>query len=109
MGMPLLSHPCFKAICVIALLNGLGDCSEGSASHQTSQFSSYEVTIPKRFGKQRRDMDSSDSNQVSYIISAMGKEHVVVLEKNELLLPKTSLCTHMPRMDLYITNRPQCR
>nr|XP_046202510.1 disintegrin and metalloproteinase domain-containing protein 9 isoform X1 [Oncorhynchus gorbuscha] len=106
MGMPLLSHPCFKAICVIALLNGLGDCNEGSASHQTSQFSSYEVTIPKRFGKQRRDMDSSDSNQVSYIISAMGKEHVVVLEKNELLLPEDfTVYTHAKDGSL-ITNRP---
>ncbi|KAL0978947.1 hypothetical protein UPYG_G00178280 [Umbra pygmaea] len=76
-----------------------------SASHQTSQFSSYEVTIPRHITKQRRDAD--DSKQVSYIISALGKEHVVVLEKNELLLPKDFTVYTYAKDGSLITKRPQ--
>lgn len=68
------------------MLHTLVDCCGGSVTQQTSQLSSYEVTVPRRISRQRRNQDSAD--KVSYIIQAQGKEHVVILERNELLLPE---------------------
>ncbi|KAJ8380000.1 hypothetical protein SKAU_G00007780 [Synaphobranchus kaupii] len=78
-----LSQRCIKVIWVLGLFYGLSD-SIGSASRQTSQLSAYEVTVPRRIGKQRRDLDGVTSGKVSYVIHAQGKDHVVVLEKNDL-------------------------
>ncbi|TRY96845.1 hypothetical protein DNTS_015414 [Danionella cerebrum] len=57
-----------------------------SDAQQTSQISSYEVTVPRRISRQRRNQESSE--KVSYVIQARGKERVVILERNELLLPE---------------------
>ncbi|XP_041088202.1 disintegrin and metalloproteinase domain-containing protein 9-like isoform X2 [Polyodon spathula] len=62
--------------------------SESSAFYQTSQLSSYEVTVPKLIGKSKRDLDNAVSKKVSYVIQAEGRDHVVHLEKNEQFLPK---------------------
>ncbi|KAJ7993795.1 hypothetical protein DPEC_G00258420 [Dallia pectoralis] len=106
MSMASFSHPYFQIICIISLLNGLGHCNEGSALHQTSQFSSYEVTIPRRIAKQKRDAAHSDSKQVSYVINTMGQEHVVVLEKNELLLSEDFTVYTYGKDGSLITKRP---
>lgn len=107
MGMTLFSHQCFKIVCLVALLNGIGDCSEGPASsQQTSQFSSYEVTVPRRIAKHRRDVDATESKQVSFIISAQGEEHIIILEKNELLLPEDFTVYSYSEDGTLVTQRP---
>ncbi|KAK2840658.1 hypothetical protein Q7C36_012237 [Tachysurus vachellii] len=79
-----LSPPHLQLLCVLFVC--VLDTTGGLAS-QTAQFSSYEVSVPKRIGRHRREQDGSVSNKVSYVIPAQGKEHVVILERNEFLLP----------------------
>lgn len=98
----------FRAACVLFLLCQLWDCSEGSAS-QTSQFSSYEVSIPKRINRQRREQDAAAANKVSYIIPAQGKEHVVILEKNNLLLPDDFTVFSYAKDGSLVTERPNMK
>ncbi|XP_051525814.1 disintegrin and metalloproteinase domain-containing protein 9 isoform X1 [Myxocyprinus asiaticus] len=95
---------CFRlsrSVCVLLLLI---DCSGGSVSLQTSQLSSYEVTVPIRISRQRRDQGSAD--KVSYIIQAEGKEHVVILERNELLLPEDFTVYSYAKDGSLVTERP---
>uniref|UniRef100_A0A671RSY7 Disintegrin and metalloproteinase domain-containing protein 9-like n=1 Tax=Sinocyclocheilus anshuiensis TaxID=1608454 RepID=A0A671RSY7_9TELE len=68
------------------MLHAFIDCSEGSVTQQTSRLSSYEVTVPRHISRLRRNQGSAD--KVSYMIQAQGKEHVVILERNELLFPE---------------------
>ncbi|XP_071755209.2 disintegrin and metalloproteinase domain-containing protein 9 [Centroberyx gerrardi] len=79
----------------------------GSASQQTAHFSSYQLTVPRPIGnKQRRDVDGAPPNQVSYAISVDGNEHVVHLERNDLLLPADfTVFSYSPDGSL-ITTRP---
>ncbi|KTF78268.1 hypothetical protein cypCar_00034624 [Cyprinus carpio] len=86
------------------MLHALIDCSGGSVSQQTSQLSSYEVTVPRRISRQRRNQDSAD--KVSYIIQAQGKEHVVILERNELLLPEDFTVYSYAKDGSLVTERP---
>ncbi|XP_042657406.1 disintegrin and metalloproteinase domain-containing protein 9 isoform X1 [Tyto alba] len=57
---------------------------------QVSLLSSYEVIIPQRLGRERREASnvSSVQDKVSYAIEIEGKEHTIHLEKNKELLPK---------------------
>uniref|UniRef100_A0A8B9P5C7 ADAM metallopeptidase domain 9 n=1 Tax=Apteryx owenii TaxID=8824 RepID=A0A8B9P5C7_APTOW len=55
---------------------------------QISLLSSYEVIIPQRLGRERREASSVSSVQVSYAIEIEGKEYTIHLEKNKELLPK---------------------
>ncbi|KAI1900829.1 hypothetical protein AGOR_G00053890 [Albula goreensis] len=96
-----------KVIWVLGLFYGLSDSSRNSASHQTSQLSSYEVTVPRRIGKQRRDLDGVASNKVSYAIQVQGKDHIVILEKNELLLPHDFTVYSYGKDGSLITERPR--
>ncbi|XP_072538624.1 disintegrin and metalloproteinase domain-containing protein 9 isoform X2 [Salminus brasiliensis] len=98
----------FRTASVLFLLCQLWDCSEGSAS-QTSQFSSYEVSIPKRISRQRREQDAAAGGKVSYIIPAQGKEHVVVLEKNDLLLPADFTVYSYAKDGSLVTERPNMK
>ncbi|XP_061115801.1 disintegrin and metalloproteinase domain-containing protein 9 isoform X3 [Conger conger] len=102
-----LPQRCIKVIWVLGLFYGLSDSTESSASHQTSQLSAYEVTVPRRIGKQRRDLDGVTSGTVSYVIHAQGKDHKVVLEKNELLLPDDFTVYSYGKDGALVTERPR--
>ncbi|KAM4836735.1 disintegrin and metalloproteinase domain-containing protein 9 [Thomomys bottae] len=55
---------------------------------QTSHLSSYEIITPWRLTRERREAPRPYSKQVSYVIQAGGKEHIIHLERNIDLLPK---------------------
>ncbi|XP_047573103.1 disintegrin and metalloproteinase domain-containing protein 9 [Lutra lutra] len=55
---------------------------------QTSHLSSYEIITPWRLTRERREAPRPYSKQVSYIIQAEGKEHIIHLERNNDLLPQ---------------------
>nr|XP_054364595.1 disintegrin and metalloproteinase domain-containing protein 9 [Mirounga angustirostris] len=55
---------------------------------QTSHLSSYEIITPWRLTRERREAPRPYSKQVSYIIQAEGKEHIIHLERNNDLLPR---------------------
>ncbi|XP_068931954.1 disintegrin and metalloproteinase domain-containing protein 9 [Petaurus breviceps papuanus] len=57
---------------------------------QTSHLSSYEIITPWRLVRERREAPRpySAQDQVSYVIQAEGRKHVVHLERNKGLLPK---------------------
>uniref|UniRef100_A0A803XW62 ADAM metallopeptidase domain 9 n=1 Tax=Meleagris gallopavo TaxID=9103 RepID=A0A803XW62_MELGA len=57
-------------------------------SLEVSQLSSYEVIIPQKLGRERRETSNVSSTQVSYAIEIEGKEYTIHLEKNKDLLPK---------------------
>ncbi|XP_060787213.1 disintegrin and metalloproteinase domain-containing protein 9 isoform X1 [Neoarius graeffei] len=103
MAVVLSSH--FHIICVLFVLF---DSTGGSAS-QTSQFSSYEVSVPKRISRHRREQDGTASNKVSYVIPAQGKDHVVILEKNEFLLPADFTVYSYAKDGSLITERPNMK
>lgn len=54
---------------------------------QTKHLSSYEIITPWRLTRERREAPRSSSKQVSYVIQAQGKQHVIHLERNTDLLP----------------------
>ncbi|KAM9475193.1 disintegrin and metalloproteinase domain-containing protein 9 isoform 2-T2 [Clarias gariepinus] len=81
--------------------------STGGSTSQTSQFSSYEVSVPKLISRHRRDQDGTD--KVSYVIPAQGKEHVVVLEKNNFLLPEDFTVYSYAKDGTLITERPNMK
>ncbi|XP_062399381.1 disintegrin and metalloproteinase domain-containing protein 9-like [Sardina pilchardus] len=93
-------------IFIIALAFDLLNCIKGSASQQTSRFSAYEVTVPKRIARQRRDLDTQDTGEVVYTIQAQGKEHVVILERNKVLLPRDFTVYTYDTDGSLITKRP---
>uniref|UniRef100_A0A2K6G5S6 Peptidase M12B propeptide domain-containing protein n=1 Tax=Propithecus coquereli TaxID=379532 RepID=A0A2K6G5S6_PROCO len=55
---------------------------------QTSHLSSYEIITPWRLTRERREAPRPNSEQISYVIQAEGKEHIIHLERNKDLLPK---------------------
>ncbi|CAN9512879.1 unnamed protein product [Ophioblennius macclurei] len=60
----------------------------GGESQQTETLSSYQLIVPRLIGgRLRRDVDGRPPDQVSYVISVEGIEHVVHLQRNRLLLP----------------------
>ncbi|XP_053181372.1 disintegrin and metalloproteinase domain-containing protein 9 isoform X1 [Scomber japonicus] len=72
-------------ICCLLLLSGNTHCRD---SQQTEHISSYQLTVPRPIGgRLRRDADGTPPNQVSYVISVEGRDHVVHLQRNQLLLP----------------------
>ncbi|CAL8343862.1 unnamed protein product [Lota lota] len=95
-----------QLFCLFAVLNGYADCSGGS-SNQMAQFSSYQLTVPRLItNKQRRDVSDTPPNQVSYGISINGKEHLVHMQRNQLLLaPDFTMFTYSKNGTL-VTSRP---
>ncbi|XP_056129716.1 disintegrin and metalloproteinase domain-containing protein 9 [Lampris incognitus] len=89
----------------LALLAG---CGAGSSfSQQTAHLSSYQLAIPRRIGnKQTRTVDSKPPNQVSYSISVDEKEHIVHLEKNEILLAEDFTVSTYNEDGSLVTTRP---
>ncbi|XP_035201077.1 disintegrin and metalloproteinase domain-containing protein 9 isoform X1 [Oxyura jamaicensis] len=65
-------------------------CTFFLSFQEISQLSSYEVIIPQRLGRERRQASnvSSVQDKVSYAIEIEGKEYTIHLEKNKELLPK---------------------
>ncbi|XP_007933250.1 disintegrin and metalloproteinase domain-containing protein 9 [Orycteropus afer afer] len=55
---------------------------------QTTHLSSYEIITPWRLTRERREAPRPNSKQVSYVIQAEGREHIIHLERNKDLLPK---------------------
>ncbi|NXU58327.1 ADAM9 protein, partial [Turnix velox] len=57
---------------------------------QLSQLSSYDVIIPQRLGRERREASnvSSVQDKVSYAVEIEGNKYTIHLEKNKELLPK---------------------
>uniref|UniRef100_A0A4W2DY81 Peptidase M12B propeptide domain-containing protein n=1 Tax=Bos indicus x Bos taurus TaxID=30522 RepID=A0A4W2DY81_BOBOX len=59
-----------------------------SGFQQTSHLSFYEIITPWKLTRERREAPRPFSEQVSYVIQAEGKEHIIHLERNKDLLPK---------------------
>nr|XP_061835988.1 disintegrin and metalloproteinase domain-containing protein 9-like [Nerophis lumbriciformis] len=75
----------FEVCCLLLLTAGSGHCR---GSRQTQHLSSYQLTVPRPIGgRPRRDADGLPPNQASYVISVAGRDRVVHLERNQLLLP----------------------
>uniref|UniRef100_A0A3Q1EYA7 ADAM metallopeptidase domain 9a n=1 Tax=Acanthochromis polyacanthus TaxID=80966 RepID=A0A3Q1EYA7_9TELE len=89
---------------LLLLLSGNSDCRD---SRQTEHLSSYQLTVPRPIGgRLRRDADGRPPNQVSYVIRVNENDHVVHLERNELLLPPDfTVFTYSPDGSL-LTSRP---
>uniref|UniRef100_A0A3Q3AG43 Disintegrin and metalloproteinase domain-containing protein 9-like n=1 Tax=Kryptolebias marmoratus TaxID=37003 RepID=A0A3Q3AG43_KRYMA len=72
---------------LLQLLLLSGNCHCG-ASQQTEHLSSYQLTVPRPIGgRLRRDVDGRPPNQASFIIRVDGNDHIVHLQRNQLLLP----------------------
>ncbi|XP_077377994.1 disintegrin and metalloproteinase domain-containing protein 9-like [Festucalex cinctus] len=71
--------------CLLLLMTGSGKSGD---SQQTWHVSSYQLTTPRPIGgRPRRDANGSLPNRVSYAIDVSGRQHVVHLEWNRMLLP----------------------
>ncbi|NP_001233130.1 disintegrin and metalloproteinase domain-containing protein 9 precursor [Xenopus tropicalis] len=71
------SHPFSIGICLVAI------CTLIQGIEQTSFLSSYNIIIPQKVARARRDTaGSSGENSLSYAIEVEGKKHVLHLEKN---------------------------
>lgn len=70
---------------LLLLLGGGSDCRD---SAQTQHLSAYQLTVPRAVGgRPRRAADGTPPNQVSYLISVDGRDLLILLERNQLLLP----------------------
>ncbi|XP_063787673.1 disintegrin and metalloproteinase domain-containing protein 9 [Pseudophryne corroboree] len=63
-------------------------CTVALGEHPSSFLSSYEIIVPQRVTRLRRDASGSLSEGLSYVIQADGKEHILHLEQNRNLLAK---------------------
>nr|XP_046242494.1 disintegrin and metalloproteinase domain-containing protein 9 isoform X2 [Scatophagus argus] len=89
---------------LLLLLSGNSHCRE---SQQTEHLSSYQLTVPRPIGgRLRRDVDGKPPSQVSYVISVDGNDHVVHLQRNELLLPADFTVFSYSQNGSLITSRP---
>ncbi|KAK5870588.1 hypothetical protein PBY51_003524 [Eleginops maclovinus] len=88
----------------LLLLTGSSHCRE---SQQTEHLSSYHLTVPRPIGgRLRRDLNGKPPHQVSYVIDVGGNDHVVHLERNELLLPADFTVVTYSQNGSLITSRP---
>ncbi|XP_029295007.1 disintegrin and metalloproteinase domain-containing protein 9 isoform X2 [Cottoperca gobio] len=93
-----------EVCCLLLLLSGSSHCRE---SKQTEHLSSYHLTVPRPIGgRLRRDLDGKPPIQVSYVIGVEGKDHVVHLERNELLLPADFTVVSYSQNGSLVTSRP---
>ncbi|XP_062237209.1 disintegrin and metalloproteinase domain-containing protein 9 isoform X1 [Platichthys flesus] len=89
-------------VCLLLLLLG-----ESTESQQTQHLVSYQLTVPRPMGgRLRRDVTGRLPSQVSYIISVDGNDHVVHLERNELLLPADFTVFSYSQNGSVISTRP---
>ncbi|KAK0138828.1 Disintegrin and metalloproteinase domain-containing protein 9 [Merluccius polli] len=95
-----------QLFCLFAVLNGYADCIGGS-SNQMAHFSSYQLTVPRLItNKQRRDVSNTPLDQVSYGISIDGKEHLVHMQRNQLLLAQDFTVFTYSTNGTLVTSRP---
>ncbi|KAL4664138.1 hypothetical protein H8957_013390 [Semnopithecus entellus] len=73
---------------------------------QTSHLSSYEIITPWRLTRERREAPRPYSKQVSYLIQAEGKEHIIHLERNKDLLPEDFVVYTYNKEGTLITDHP---
>uniref|UniRef100_A0A7I2V3C1 ADAM metallopeptidase domain 9 n=1 Tax=Homo sapiens TaxID=9606 RepID=A0A7I2V3C1_HUMAN len=73
---------------------------------QTSHLSSYEIITPWRLTRERREAPRPYSKQVSYVIQAEGKEHIIHLERNKDLLPEDFVVYTYNKEGTLITDHP---
>ncbi|XP_028269905.1 disintegrin and metalloproteinase domain-containing protein 9 isoform X2 [Parambassis ranga] len=91
----------------VCLLLLSGACSHCGESPQTEHLSAYQLTVPLPIGgRPRRDVDGKLPAQVSYIISVDGKDHIVQLQRNDLLLPADFSVFSYSLNGSLITSRP---
>ncbi|KAF3851575.1 hypothetical protein F7725_013347 [Dissostichus mawsoni] len=65
------------------------------------------MTVPRPIGgRLRRDLNGRPPHQVSYVIGVGGNDHVVHLERNELLLPADFTVVTYSQNGSLITSRP---
>ncbi|XP_037338565.2 disintegrin and metalloproteinase domain-containing protein 9 [Pungitius pungitius] len=92
-----------EVFCLL-LMSGNTLCTD---SEQTQHLSSYQLTVPRPIGgRLRRDTNGRPPNQVSYVISVDGNDHVVHLERNERLLPADFTVFSYSQNGSLITSRP---
>ncbi|XP_029018540.1 disintegrin and metalloproteinase domain-containing protein 9 isoform X2 [Betta splendens] len=91
-------------VCCLLLLSADAACGDWQ---ETEHPSSYQLTVPRLIGgRLRRDVDGNPPNEVSYIITVDGNDHVVHLQRNKLLLPADfTVFTYSPNGSI-ITSRP---
>ncbi|XP_057608780.1 disintegrin and metalloproteinase domain-containing protein 9 isoform X3 [Chionomys nivalis] len=89
MGPRSLSPPAFLRLRWLLACGLLGPVLDAGRPdiQQTKHLSSYEIITPWRLTRERREAPRSSSKQVSYVIQAQGKQHVIHLERNTDLLP----------------------
>ncbi|XP_041855095.1 disintegrin and metalloproteinase domain-containing protein 9 isoform X2 [Melanotaenia boesemani] len=93
-----------EVCCLLLLLSGNYYCRD---SQQTEHLSSYQLTVPRPIGgRLRREVDGQLPNQVSYIITVDGNDHIVHLERNQLLLPADFTVFTYSQNGSLITSRP---
>ncbi|XP_067430891.1 disintegrin and metalloproteinase domain-containing protein 9 isoform X2 [Thunnus thynnus] len=89
--------------CLLLLLSGNSQCRDS----QTEHLSSYQLTVPRPIGgRLRRDVHGEPPSQVSYMISVDGRDHVVHLERNQLLLPADFTVFSYSQNGSLLTSRP---
>ncbi|KAK2838194.1 hypothetical protein Q5P01_015406 [Channa striata] len=93
-----------EVCCLVLLMSGHGLCRD---SQQTQHLSSYQLTVPRLLGSRlRRDADGRPPHKLSYSISVGGSDHVVHLQKNQLLLPADFTVFTYNHNGSLVTSRP---
>ncbi|XP_061585630.1 disintegrin and metalloproteinase domain-containing protein 9 isoform X2 [Cololabis saira] len=94
-------------VCCLLLLMMMSGTSCCRDSQQTKDLSSHQLTVPRPLGgRLRRDADRRPPSQVSYILSLAGKDHVLHLQRNQLLLPADFSVFTYSQNGSRITSRP---
>ncbi|CAH6787154.1 Adam9 [Phodopus roborovskii] len=78
----------------------------GRPDLQTKHLSSYEIITPWRLTRERREALRPSSKQVSYIIEAQGKQHIIHLERNIDLLPNDFVVYTYDEEGALLSDRP---
>ncbi|XP_053727938.1 disintegrin and metalloproteinase domain-containing protein 9 isoform X2 [Synchiropus splendidus] len=90
-------------LCFLVLLTG----TSLGRDRQTEHLASYQLTVPRPLGgRLRREADGAPASQLSFVVPLLGRDHVIHLSKNRLLLSPDfrvftyskngSLLTHSP-------------
>ncbi|TNM89852.1 hypothetical protein fugu_004086 [Takifugu bimaculatus] len=89
--------------CCLLLFSQESQCGDP----QTQHLSSYQLTVPRPVGGRfRREADGTLPSQVSYIIPVDGLDHIVHLQRNQLLLPADFTVFSYSQNGSLITSRP---
>ncbi|XP_011613609.1 disintegrin and metalloproteinase domain-containing protein 9 [Takifugu rubripes] len=89
--------------CCLLLFSQESQCGDP----QTQHLSSYQLTVPRPVGGRfRREANGTLPSQVSYIIPVDGLDHIVHLQRNQLLLPADFTVFSYSQNGSLITSRP---